>query len=67
MIALVYLGVIYLVLAAFFFSLMYAADRADARRRRSNPIAIIGVDRSALPLAVAIPTAHRRKHPSRWP
>ncbi len=33
---------------------------------RVAPIPTIGIDRPALPVAVAIPTAHRRKHPSRW-
>ena len=52
---------IYAVLALFFFSLMWLASKADARRRRSNPVVAL----RELPLAVIhIPTAWRRSRRS---
>ncbi len=55
--------VIYAVLAVLFMSLFWVADRADARRRRSNPIVMAAPQ---LPACIAIPTNHRRQYPERW-
>ena len=53
-------------IAVLFFALFWIADIAD-RHRRARPAPItLGRD-VLLPRAVAIPTAHRRAHPTRWP